>query len=69
MAQPLRIAAVTAATATVLFGSYAVYFDYQRRHNPEFRRKIRTSPVSPHLASVVVIRNLTLGCRTAAKEG
>jgi import receptor subunit TOM20 len=43
MSQSVRIATAVAATATVLAGSYALYFDYQRRHNPDFRRQIRMS--------------------------
>ncbi|KDE05320.1 hypothetical protein MVLG_04351 [Microbotryum lychnidis-dioicae p1A1 Lamole] len=37
---PLRIAAIATgvvATATV---SYAIYFDYKRRHDPDFRKKL-----------------------------
>jgi import receptor subunit TOM20 len=45
MSQPIRIATVVAATAAVAAGSYALYFDYQRRNNPEFRKQIRMSRI------------------------
>jgi import receptor subunit TOM20 len=46
MSQPARIATTVLASAAVLAGSYAIYFDYQRRNNPEFRKQIRMSPPS-----------------------
>jgi len=46
MAQPARIATTVLASAAVLAGSYALYFDYQRRNNPEFRKSIRMSLLS-----------------------
>ncbi|KXX83317.1 Mitochondrial import receptor subunit tom20 [Madurella mycetomatis] len=41
--QPVVVA--TAAVAAVATGvlAYAVYFDYRRRHDPEFRRQLRRS--------------------------
>jgi hypothetical protein len=49
MSQPARIATTVLASAAVLAGSYALYFDYQRRNNPEFRKQIRMSPLLSHL--------------------
>jgi len=43
MSSTARIATTVAASAAVLAGSYALYFDYQRRNNPEFRKQISTS--------------------------
>lgn len=36
-----RIAAITAGTTLVGLLGYAVYFDYQRRNNPEFRKSLK----------------------------
>jgi import receptor subunit TOM20 len=36
-----QIALLTAATAVTGLVGYAVYFDYMRRNNPEFRKNIR----------------------------
>ena len=43
MSNPTRIATTVLASAAVLAGSYALYFDYQRRNNPEFRKSISVS--------------------------
>ena len=39
----------TAAAVTGVVG-YAVYFDYQRRHNPEFRKGLSESLLAAHVA-------------------
>jgi hypothetical protein len=52
MSNPTRIATTVLASAAVLAGSYALYFDYQRRNNPEFRKSIRTSlPTLQYIAN------------------
>ncbi|WVQ68543.1 hypothetical protein V866_000132 [Kwoniella sp. B9012] len=38
---PIRIAGATAAVALTGFLGYAVYFDYMRRHSPEFRKGLK----------------------------
>ena len=39
---------LTAAAVTVLGGlvAYAVYFDYKRRNDSDFRKKLRTSSIA-----------------------
>lgn len=39
-----RIAAVTAGVAALGFVSYALYFDYRRRHDPVFRKNLSALP-------------------------
>ncbi|KAI5868424.1 mitochondrial outer membrane translocase complex, subunit Tom20 domain-containing protein [Durotheca rogersii] len=41
MVQPSTIMSITAATAATGILAYAVYFDYQRRADPNFRRNLR----------------------------
>lgn len=36
----VRIAAITTVATLATLASYAVYFDYSRRNNPEFRKKL-----------------------------
>lgn len=49
MASSSRTSTVlTAAAVTVLGGlvAYAVYFDYRRRNDTDFRKKLRTSSIA-----------------------
>ena len=41
---------LTVAAVTVLGGlfAYAVYFDYKRRNDSDFRKKLRTWSMAPH---------------------
>lgn len=39
--QPSTIVSITVGTAVTGFLAYAVYFDYQRRNNPEFRKALK----------------------------
>ncbi|KAI1108270.1 mitochondrial import receptor subunit tom-20 [Nemania sp. NC0429] len=41
MVQPNTIVTISAATAAAGLLAYAVYFDYQRRANPDFRKNLR----------------------------
>ncbi|KAJ8106852.1 hypothetical protein ONZ43_g6919 [Nemania bipapillata] len=41
MVQPSTIATISVATAATGLLAYAVYFDYQRRKNPDFRKTLR----------------------------
>ncbi|KAI1273154.1 mitochondrial import receptor subunit tom-20 [Xylaria sp. FL0933] len=41
MVQPSTIATISVATAATGLLAYAVYFDYQRRANPNFRKNLR----------------------------
>ncbi|KAI0875844.1 mitochondrial import receptor subunit tom-20 [Hypoxylon argillaceum] len=41
MVQPSTIATISVATAAAGLLAYAVYFDYQRRKNPDFRKTLR----------------------------
>lgn len=38
---PVKVAGTVAAVAVSGFLGYAVYFDYMRRHSPEFRKSLR----------------------------
>lgn len=38
---PVKVAGTVAAIAVSGFLGYAVYFDYMRRHSPEFRKSLR----------------------------
>lgn len=49
----LTIAAVTVATGVL---AYAVYFDYKRRNDAQFRKKLRMSfPLLPQLSLIPVM--------------
>lgn len=41
MVQPSTVVAITLSTAATGLLTYAVYFDYRRRNDPEFRRQLR----------------------------
>ncbi|KAF8417068.1 mitochondrial import receptor subunit [Tirmania nivea] len=41
MVQTSMIIATTAATVLTLGAAYALYFDYKRRHDPEFRKALK----------------------------
>ena len=45
MAQTTNYVALTAVTVAVGLAAYAVYFDYKRRNDVEFRKKLRPSSV------------------------
>jgi import receptor subunit TOM20 len=40
MSKALAVVGATAAIAASALVGYAVYFDYKRRHDPEFRRTL-----------------------------
>lgn len=40
MSKALAVVGATAAIAASALVGYAVYFDYKRRHDPEFRRAL-----------------------------
>ncbi|RPB18567.1 mitochondrial import receptor subunit tom-20 [Terfezia boudieri ATCC MYA-4762] len=41
MVQTSTIVATTAVTVITLGAAYAIYFDYRRRHDPEFRKALK----------------------------
>lgn len=59
-----RIVASAAAAAALGFVSYALYFDYKRRNDPVFRKRLRQSP---RLAPVS-LSPLTPACSQGCQE-
>ena len=47
---------LTVAAVTVVGGlfAYAVYFDYKRRNDSDFRKKLRTWSMAPHCVPALV---------------
>jgi import receptor subunit TOM20 len=71
MVEVKQIVGVSVGAAALSVVGYAVYFDYQRRHNPAFRRSLReltSSPPSAKLTPAAPVRESKRQERQAAQQ-